>query len=170
MIEVEVRGDLEYAIRQLKKKLQIDGIKRELKRREFYEKPSVRKRRKAAEAREEMRRKRVAMGLPADPEVPESQVGNRRYARGRAYVADRYTNPETAEERTRLAAEASEGEAPIDESVPDDVDLIPAEPAEAAGEPALIAEQAGEASEDDPWEAEADEEPWDDEDDKSDAD
>jgi len=34
MIEVEVRGDLEYAIRQLKKKLQIDGIKRELKRRE----------------------------------------------------------------------------------------------------------------------------------------
>ena len=29
MIEVEVRGDLEFAIRQLKKKLQIDGIKRE---------------------------------------------------------------------------------------------------------------------------------------------
>ena len=50
MIEVEVRGDLEYAIRQLKKKLQIDGIKRELKRREFYEKPSIRKRRKAAKA------------------------------------------------------------------------------------------------------------------------
>ncbi len=43
MIEVEVRGDLEYAIRQLKKKLQIDGIKRELKRREHYEKPSVKK-------------------------------------------------------------------------------------------------------------------------------
>jgi small subunit ribosomal protein S21 len=49
MIEVEVRGDLEYAIRQLKKKLQIDGIKRELKRREYYEKPSVKKRRKEAE-------------------------------------------------------------------------------------------------------------------------
>ena len=28
MIDVEVSGDLEYAIRQLKKKLQIDGIKR----------------------------------------------------------------------------------------------------------------------------------------------
>ena len=41
MIEVEARGDLEFAIRQLKKKLQIDGIKRELKRREYYEKPSV---------------------------------------------------------------------------------------------------------------------------------
>ena len=132
-------------------------------------------RRKAAEAREELRRKRVAMGLPADPEIPESQVGNRRYARGRAYVADRYTNPETAEERTRLAAEASEGEAPIDESIPDDVDLAPAEPAEtaeAAEEPALIAEQAGETSEneDDPWEADEDEDPWDDEDDHSDAD
>ena len=56
MIEVEVRGDLEYAIRQLKKKLQIDGIKRELKRREFYEKPSVKKRRKAAEALRKLRK------------------------------------------------------------------------------------------------------------------
>jgi small subunit ribosomal protein S21 len=50
MIEVEVRGDLEYAIRQLKKKLQIDGIRRELKNREHYEKPSIKKRRKQAEA------------------------------------------------------------------------------------------------------------------------
>ena len=56
MIEVEVRGDLEYAIRQLKKKLQIDGIKRELKRRECYEKPSVKKRRKQAEARRKLRK------------------------------------------------------------------------------------------------------------------
>ncbi len=56
MIEVEVKGDLEYAIRQLKKKLQIDGIKRELKRREFYEKPSVKKRRKAAEAMRKLRK------------------------------------------------------------------------------------------------------------------
>ena len=51
MIEVEVRGDLEYAIRQLKKKLQIDGIKRELKRREYYEKPSVKKKRKTLAAK-----------------------------------------------------------------------------------------------------------------------
>ncbi|HID03749.1 MAG TPA: 30S ribosomal protein S21, partial [Desulfobacterales bacterium] len=48
--------DLEYAIRQLKKKLQIDGIKRELKRRECYEKPSVKKRRKQAEARRKLRK------------------------------------------------------------------------------------------------------------------
>ena len=44
------------AIRQLKKKLQIDGIKRELKRREYYEKPSVKKRRKQAEARRKLRK------------------------------------------------------------------------------------------------------------------
>jgi small subunit ribosomal protein S21 len=40
----------------LKKKLQIDGIKRELKRREYYEKPSVKKRRKAAEALRKLRK------------------------------------------------------------------------------------------------------------------
>jgi small subunit ribosomal protein S21 len=56
MIEVEVRGDIEYAIRQLKKKLQMDGIKRELKRREYYEKPSEKKRRKRAEAKRKMRK------------------------------------------------------------------------------------------------------------------
>ena len=44
-------------------------------------------------------------------------MGNRRYARGRAYVADRFTNPENAEAATLAAAAASEGEAPIDESV-----------------------------------------------------
>ncbi|MGR0480607.1 MAG: 30S ribosomal protein S21 [Candidatus Electronema sp. V4] len=55
-MEVEVKGDLEYAIRQLKKKLQIDGIKRELKRREAYEKPSIKKRRKSAEALRKLRK------------------------------------------------------------------------------------------------------------------
>ncbi|MDA8159385.1 MAG: 30S ribosomal protein S21 [Desulfobacteraceae bacterium] len=56
MIEVDVRGDIEIAIRQLKKKLQLDGMKKELKRREFYEKPSDRKRRKQAEARRKVRK------------------------------------------------------------------------------------------------------------------
>ncbi|WP_446008132.1 30S ribosomal protein S21 [Candidatus Electrothrix sp.] len=55
-MEVEVKGDLEYAIRQLKKKLQIDGVKRELKRRECYEKPSIKKRRKSAEALRKLRK------------------------------------------------------------------------------------------------------------------
>jgi small subunit ribosomal protein S21 len=56
MIEVDVRGDIEYAIRQLKKKLQMDGIKRELKRREYYEKPSEKRRRKQAEAKRKLRK------------------------------------------------------------------------------------------------------------------
>ncbi len=56
MIEVEVRGDIEIAIRQLKKKLMLDGIKKELKRREYYEKPSAKKRRKSAEARRKARK------------------------------------------------------------------------------------------------------------------
>lgn len=56
MIEVEVRGDIEQAIRVLKKKLQLDGIKKELKRREYYEKPSVKRRRKQAESRRKLRK------------------------------------------------------------------------------------------------------------------
>ena len=62
--------------------------------------------RKAAEARAERARKRAARGIVDD--IPDSQVGNRRYARGRAYVADRYTNPDEAEEKTLAAAEESE--------------------------------------------------------------
>ncbi len=56
MIGVEVRGDLEQAIRLLKKKLQLDGLKKELKRREYYEKPSVRRRRKEAESKRKLRK------------------------------------------------------------------------------------------------------------------
>ena len=59
--------------------------------------------RKAAEARAARLAKRGDV-----EEIPESQVDNRRYARGRAYVADRYTNPETAVEKTQAAAEESE--------------------------------------------------------------
>jgi small subunit ribosomal protein S21 len=59
MIEVEVRGDIEQAIRQLKKKLQLDGLKKELKRREYYEKPSVKKRRKQAEAQRKLRKLQI---------------------------------------------------------------------------------------------------------------
>ena len=56
MITVEVRGDVEQALRFLKKKLQLDGVKKELKRREFYEKPSAKRRRKQAEAKRKLRK------------------------------------------------------------------------------------------------------------------
>ena len=44
-------------------------------------------------------------------------MGNRRYARGRAYVPDRFTNPENAEAATIAAAQASEGADAIDYSM-----------------------------------------------------
>ena len=54
--------------------------------------------RKAEAAREERAQKRARLGID-EPETPASQVGNRRYARGRAYDPDRYlySRPETVE-------------------------------------------------------------------------
>ena len=76
--------------------------------------------RKAALDKAERAARRERLGIKEE-EKPASQVGNRRYARGRAYVADRFTNPENAEEATLAAAAASEGEDPIDESVEETV-------------------------------------------------
>ena len=72
--------------------------------------------RKAALDKADRAARRERLGIKEE-EKPASQVGNRRYARGRAYVADRFTNPENAEEATLAAAAASEGADPIDESV-----------------------------------------------------
>ena len=50
MIEVQVRGgNLEKAMRVLKKKVQKEGIVKEIKRRQFYSKPSEIKREKKKE-------------------------------------------------------------------------------------------------------------------------
>ena len=76
--------------------------------------------RKAAIEKAERAARRERLGVQ-EQEKPASQVGNRRDARGRAYVPDRYTNPEAAAEATEAAALASEGAASIDESVEDDV-------------------------------------------------
>jgi len=74
--------------------------------------------RKAAIIRDERAARRERLGVK-EAEKPASQVGNRRYARGRAYVPDRYDNPEGAEEATIAAALASEGQDSIDTSVED---------------------------------------------------
>jgi small subunit ribosomal protein S21 len=50
-------NNIEAGIKLLRKKMQMDGLKKELKQREFYEKPSVKKKRKQREA---ARRKRKA--------------------------------------------------------------------------------------------------------------
>lgn len=76
---------------------------------------------------------------PPEAEIPASQVGNRRYARGRAYVPDRYSNPEAAEEQTLAAAAESEFAPAIDETIPDD---IPAAVEETAAEETAAVEEA----------------------------
>lgn len=57
-MEIRVEGkDVEKALRILKRRIQRDGIFRELKNRRFYEKPSLKKKRKRREA---LKRKRKA--------------------------------------------------------------------------------------------------------------
>lgn len=60
----------------------------------------------AAERAKEKERRRRERGIPNDK--PASQVGNRAYARGRAYVVDRFTNPDEAQTKTMAAAARSE--------------------------------------------------------------
>ena len=55
-LEVEVRDSLEKAMKILKQRMSKEGILQELKRRRFYEKPSVKKKRKIREARKRRRR------------------------------------------------------------------------------------------------------------------
>lgn len=58
-IEVDVRdGDLEGAIRALRKKMSNEGLLAELKERRFAEKPSDKKRRERRESIKKMRRSR----------------------------------------------------------------------------------------------------------------
>lgn len=51
-------NDIERALKDLKRTLQRDGILKEIKKRRFYEKPSVKKKRKRVEAE---RRRRKAL-------------------------------------------------------------------------------------------------------------
>ncbi len=56
-MEVRVQSrDIEKALRNLKKKLQLDGVFGEIKKRRFYEKPSVKKKRKQLEAQKRKRK------------------------------------------------------------------------------------------------------------------
>lgn len=57
MVEVSVRdGNIEQALRALKKKLQREGVYREMKMRKHYEKPSERRVRQSAEAARRVRK------------------------------------------------------------------------------------------------------------------
>ena len=99
------------------------------------------------------RRERLGIG---EVEKPDSQVGNRRYARGRAYVADRYSNPEEAEAATLAAAEESEFAQSIDETVEDDVILAQADGEAAAEDETYEAPETEDAEDDDAEDDDAD--------------
>ena len=57
-LEVEVRDSLEKAMKVLKQRMSKEGILQELKRRRFYEKPSVKRKRKIREAAKRRRKER----------------------------------------------------------------------------------------------------------------
>ena len=96
--------------------------------------------RKAALDRADRAARRERLGIK-EAEKPASQVGNRRFARGRAYVPDRFSNPENAEAATLAAAAASEDAAAIDEDVLEET-VLP----EAAAENAAVEAPAEEST------------------------
>jgi len=60
-IEIRKGEDLEKALRKFKTRLRHEGIMDEMKKREFYEKPSQRKRKEVEQAkRREVRRRKEA--------------------------------------------------------------------------------------------------------------
>ena len=65
-MEIRVDGNIEKAIRLLKRKMQNDGLFRELKNRRFYEKPSIKKKRKRIEAKKR-RQKSLRMSRQSRP-------------------------------------------------------------------------------------------------------
>jgi small subunit ribosomal protein S21 len=60
-MEIRKGEDLERVLRRFKTKLRYEGVLDEIKKREFYEKPSQKRRKEAEEAkRREVRRRREA--------------------------------------------------------------------------------------------------------------
>ncbi|HEX9019833.1 MAG TPA: 30S ribosomal protein S21 [Nitrospirota bacterium] len=67
-MEIRVDGNIEKAIRLLKRKMQNDGLFRELKNRRFYEKPSLKKKRKRREAQKRKQKsQRMGRGWRSSP-------------------------------------------------------------------------------------------------------
>jgi small subunit ribosomal protein S21 len=90
-LQVLVRdNNVDQAMRVLKKKMQREGVFREMKRRRFYEKPSEKSAREKAEAirraRKLARKQAIREGLIAAPKKP---VGPGRPARGPGFGAAR---------------------------------------------------------------------------------
>src|SRR5436190_5549594 len=87
-VQVLVRdNNIDQALRVLKKKMQREGIFREIKRRRFFEKPSERSTREKAEAlrraRKLARKQAIREGLIAAPKKAAFQSGTSSAGRGR---------------------------------------------------------------------------------------
>jgi small subunit ribosomal protein S21 len=85
-LQVLVRdNNVEQALRFLKKKMQREGLFREMKQRRFYEKPSERANRERAEAirrgRKLARKKAQREGLLADPRKKKREAGKAPFQR-----------------------------------------------------------------------------------------
>ena len=60
MVIIRVRDNesIEEALRRFKRECERDGIMQEIKKREYYESPSVRRKKKSAELKRKLRRRR----------------------------------------------------------------------------------------------------------------
>jgi small subunit ribosomal protein S21 len=61
LIKVREGENIDEALRRFKRECERNGIMQEIKKREFFESPSVRRKKKAAEARRKMRRRMMRM-------------------------------------------------------------------------------------------------------------
>jgi small subunit ribosomal protein S21 len=91
-LQVLVRdNNIDQALRVLKKKMQREGVFREMKQRKSYEKPSERKNREKSEAirrgRKLARKKAIREGLIADPK--KKLMDDKKKALGRPGMGDR---------------------------------------------------------------------------------
>lgn len=79
-MEIRVQSrNIEKALRDLKKKLQLDGLFGEMKKRRHYEKPSVKKKSKQQEA--EKRRRKLLKRLRSSGSGPGSRMAAHRAPR-----------------------------------------------------------------------------------------
>jgi small subunit ribosomal protein S21 len=63
-VEIRVGDDLDNAIKILRRKLQKEGLMRELKKRRYYEKPSVKEKNKQREAQRRRAKSRRRSAAP----------------------------------------------------------------------------------------------------------
>ena len=66
IVQVDENEPIDKALRRFKKECQKSGILPELRRREYYEKPSVRRKRKIEAARRKQRRKMLKLQRKMD--------------------------------------------------------------------------------------------------------